>query len=154
MVGLKGELKIYPYCESKERFETLDSIFIGNDSYKIEKVRYKGSLVILKLRNIDNREIAEHFRDKDVLMDEQYLEPLPAGTYYIKDILGYAVKDTDRGVVGILKDVKNNGAQNIFIIEKKDGTDFLVPAVEQFFLGVDTEDKIIMVDLIEGMYED
>jgi 16S rRNA processing protein RimM len=53
-----------------------------------------------------------------------------------------------------LKDVRDNGAQNLFIIEKNNGSELLVPAVEEFFTGVDLDRKVVLVDLIEGMYED
>ena len=62
--------------------------------------------------------------------------------------------DKTRGVVGILKDVLDHGAQNLFVIKKENGGELLVPAVEEFFTGVDFERKTVLVDLIEGMYED
>jgi hypothetical protein len=40
------------------------------------------------------------------------------------------------------------------VIEKAEGGEFLVPAVEEFFIGVDQNRNVVLVDLIEGMYED
>jgi 16S rRNA processing protein RimM len=153
-VGLRGELKIYPYCQNKERFETLDSIMVDEAPVIVERVRYKANLVILKIHGVDNRTDAEALKGKDVWMKEEDLEHLPDGTYYIKDILGFAVEDKNRGIVGTLKDVKNNGAQDLFVIEKIHGGEFLVPVVEQFFHGANLQRQTIFVDLIEGMYED
>ncbi len=154
VVGLRGELKIYPYCQNKERFETLNSIMLDETPVIVESVRYKANLVILKIQGVDNRNDAEALKGKDVWMKEEDLEQLPDGTYYIKDILGFAVEDKNRGIVGTLKDVKNNGAQDLFVIEKIHGGEFFVPAVEQFFYGANLQKRTIFVDLIEGMYED
>jgi len=154
VVGLRGELKIYPYSENKERFETLKTIYFNDAEVKIEQVRYKDNLVILKIQGVDDRTSAEACRGKEVFMKDEELEDLPEGTYYVKDILGFLVEDASRGIIGTLKDVRDNGAQDLFIIEKTNGGELLVPAVEQFFTAVDLDRKVVLIDLIEGMYED
>lgn len=154
VVGLRGELKIYPYCENKERFETLHKIYFNEEQREIENVRYKDNLVVLKVQGIDDRNLAETYKGKEVFMTEAELEELPQGTYYVKDIIGHHVEDRQRGLLGILKDVRDNGPQCLFVIEKTNGGEFLVPAVEEFFVGVDQDRKVVLVDLIEGMYED
>jgi len=154
VVGLRGELRVYPYCESKERFETLKTVYFNQKPVQVQKVRYQDNLVVLKVAGIDDRSAAEACRGIEVFMDDKDLEPLPQGTYYVKDIIGFSVEDQSRGPVGVLKDVKDNGAQKLFVIRKNNGDEFLVPAVEEFFVGVDQERKVVLVDLIEGLYED
>jgi 16S rRNA processing protein RimM len=154
VVGLRGELKIYPYCENKERFETLNKIYFNEEQRVIEHVRYKDNLVVLKVQGIDDRNLAEKYKGTEVFMSDEELPELPQGTYYVKDIIGFPVEDRCRGAVGVLKDVRDNGPQSLFVIEKTNGVEFLVPAVEEFFIGVDRDRKVILVDLIEGMYED
>jgi 16S rRNA processing protein RimM len=153
-VGLRGELKIYPYTENKERFETIKAVYFDEKQVLVEQVRYKDNLVILKIQGVDDRTGAEACKGKEVFMREEDLEDLPEGTYYVKDILGFQVEDQRRGIIGTLKDVRDSGAQALFIIEKNSGGELLVPAVEEFFTSVDLKRKVILVDLIEGMYED
>jgi 16S rRNA processing protein RimM len=153
VVGLRGELKIYPYSENKERFETLKKVFFDHKEVTVENVRYKDNLVILKIQGVDDRTSAEACKGIEVFMKDEDLEVLPVGTYYIKDILGFSVEDSRYGAIGILKDVRDNGAQNLFIIQTNKGGELLVPAVEQFFIGVDLKRKVVLVELIEGMYE-
>lgn len=153
VVGLRGELKIYPYSENKERFETLKKVYFNDNQVIVENVRYKDNLVILKIQGVDDRTSAEACKGIEVFMSDEDLEVLPVGTYYIKDILGFLVEDSKHGTIGTLKDVRDNGAQNLFIIETNTGGELLVPAVEQFFTGVDLDRKVVLVDLIEGMYE-
>ena len=47
-VGIKGEVKVYPYTDDPERFEELESVYAGDDVMYIVKVRYQKNLVILK----------------------------------------------------------------------------------------------------------
>ena len=154
VVGLRGELRIYPYCENKERFESVGRLYFDNEVFQIEQVRYKDNLVVLKVRGIDDRNLAETYKGREVFMDEDELEPLPKGTYYVKDIIGFPVEDRLRGAIGVLRDVRDNGPQSLFVIEKTGGGECLVPAVPEFFIGVDQDRKVVLVDLIEGMYED
>ena len=58
-VGLKGEIKVYCYTDRKEQFETLGSVWLEEESCAIERVRYQGNVVILKIRGIDDRYAAE-----------------------------------------------------------------------------------------------
>jgi len=153
-VGLRGELKIYPYTENKERFETIKAVYFDEKQVQIEQVRYKDNLVIVKIHGVDDRTSAEACKGIEVFMREEDMEDLPEGTYYVKDILGFQVEDQKRGMIGILRDVRDSSAQALFIIEKNGGGELLVPAVEEFFTAVDLERKVILVDLIEGMYED
>ena len=123
VVGLKGEIKVYNYAEEKERYETLDKVFLGKEGrggktpqieeYSIEKVRYKDHMVILKLEGINDRNQAEAMRDYMVYMDESDLEELPEGVYYIKDILGFDVVSDNGEHLGVLKDVLTNTSQKV-----------------------------------------
>ena len=42
-VGIKGEVKVYPYTDDPERFEELESVYAGDDVMYIDKVRYQKS---------------------------------------------------------------------------------------------------------------
>ena len=47
-VALKGEVKVYTYS-NPERYEEIKEIYVENKPHKIEKVRFQGNTVILKL---------------------------------------------------------------------------------------------------------
>lgn len=161
VVGIKGEIKVYNYAEHKERYETLDKIFLGKEGkldkteeYEIENVRYKDHMVILKLVGINDRNQAESLRDYMVYMDEADLEELPEGVYYIRDILGFDIVSDTGEHLGILKDVLTNTSQKVYVIGRESKPDFLVPAVDEFILDTDLEKRQITIKVIEGLYED
>ena len=153
MVGLSGEIKVYSYAEDPGRFEKLDRLFLGEEYYTIEKVRYKGDMPILKLTGIDGRDQAEKQRQKDVFMAEEDLEELPKGEYYIKDLLGLDVITTDGNVLGKLKDITTNSAQKLYCVEREDGRMVYIPGVPQFILEKDVEKGTVKVSLPEGLLD-
>lgn len=161
-VALKGEVKIYHYSDYKERFEELDRIIvrkgtknIKESEYKIEKVRYQKDMVIIKLEGIDDRDAAEAMRDSDVLITEDDLRELPENTFYIRDLIGCNVKDSkDESLIGVIKDVLQTSAQDIYQIELKNGKEALIPAVAQFINNVDIEGKTVWINVIPGLLPD
>ena len=80
-VALRGEVKVYHYSDSKERFEELDQVIVERKGksqvYEIEKVRYQKDMVILKLKGVDDRNAAEALKESDVLITEADLKELP-----------------------------------------------------------------------------
>mgnify|MGYP001764552578 CR=1 FL=1 len=154
VTGLKGELRIFPYTQSPDRFLVLRTVYLGEEPKEILGARLKGSLAILKVRGVEDRSAAETYKGREVYMDAGELEALPEGTYYVRDLIGLPVEDNTRGRVGVLADVRDSGPQSLFVIRRDDGREFLVPAVEAFFTGVDQDRKVVLVELIEGMYED
>ncbi|HPD90205.1 MAG TPA: ribosome maturation factor RimM, partial [Bacillota bacterium] len=90
-VGLRGEIKVYSYAESLERFQRLSQVFVGEESFDVENVRFHKNTAILKLRGIDSPEEGEKRRGEDVLFPAEELEDLPEDTYYIRDLIGISV---------------------------------------------------------------
>lgn len=152
-VALRGEVKVYNYSGYKERYEELDRIIVENTEYEIEKVRYQQEMVILKLAGVDNRNDAEAMKNKDVFITEEDLDELPDDTFYIRDLIGLQVVD-DSGRIGIVKDVLQPSAQDVYVIKTDSGRDILVPAVKEFVKEVNLEEGFIRLSLIEGMIEE
>jgi 16S rRNA processing protein RimM len=151
VVGLKGEVKIFNFSSSKERYEKLRSIYIEDQKYEIEKVRYNKNTVILKLFDTNDRTSAEVLKDKNIFISESDLAKLPEGEYYVRDMIGMTVICDDETAIGTLKDVLQNKGHDLYEIEMQDGKMILVPAVEEFILNIDIEKKQMNIKLIEGL---
>jgi 16S rRNA processing protein RimM len=153
-VGLKGELRVYPYTDYKEKFEELDYCIIEGLNYSIQNVRYMKGMVVLKLTGIEDRTTAESYKGKDLLLYRKDAPPLPADTYYIKDLIGLRVVDETGIEIGRVKDVIQHTAQDLYEVETMQGDEvFLVPAVEEFIKSIDLEEGVIRMHLIEGLME-
>ena len=159
VVGIKGEVKLYNYSDYKERFEELDELILSlkgkERTVRIEKVRYQGEMVILKLQGISDRNTAESLKNADVFITEADLRELPEDTYYLRDLIGMKVVDEGTyGEIGVLKDVLQNTAQDIYVVSRPGGSQVLIPAVKDFIKKIDTEAGVITTSRIPGFIDE
>ena len=153
--GLKGEIKVNPFTENINRFETLNKILIKQKNeikeYEIEKVTYHKNQVILKLKGIDTIEAAETLINYYILINRKDLEPLEPGKYYIADLIGLEVYTEDGIVLGKVDDIYNTGSNDIYVVKDELGKQKLLPGIPDVIKKVDLENSKIIVNLIEGL---
>ena len=150
-VGVKGEVRVYPYTDKQTRFSAIKELFVGNKEAVIESVRYQKDMVVLKLDICPDRNAAESLRGKELFLDRKDLWEIPEDTYFVRDILGSEVRDEDGNTVGTLSDVIQNPAQDIYVIKDENGRESMIPAVKEFIKDVDTDNKVIVIHVIEGL---
>ncbi len=149
--GIRGEVRVYPYTDTPDRFSQIPAVLVKGEKRRVQKARANKNLVILKLQGVDDRNAAEALRGQMLFLDRADLWEQPEDTYFVDDITGSSVVTEDGSPVGTLKAVHSRPAQDLYEIEKPDGSTFLLPAVKEFVLTVDPENKIITVRLIEGL---
>ena len=152
--GLRGEVRVYPYTDYKERFEELDCLFLENgDKLDIEYVKYKKNMVILKLKGCDKIEDVEKYKGNDIYINEDQKRELPEGTYHVSDLIGCDIFDIESNqVIGSLVDILQNTAQGIYVIKHQvENKKFMVPCVKEFVKEIDIDSNQIKIKLIEGM---
>ncbi len=152
--GIKGELSVFPTCDDPKRFEELETVYLGEGgkSLTIEGVKYFKNTVILKFKEITDRNAAENYRSKELYVDREHAVPLEEGEYYISDILGSKVISDEGEDLGILTDVLETGANLCFEVQlKATGKKVLFPKIDQCVLKVDAEKSEILVHVIPGL---
>ena len=151
--GLKGEVRVYSYAESNDRFSKLAGVWLEEDESGIENVRFHKDMVILKLAGINDRNAAEKVKNRFVYMKEDDLEELPEGQYYVKDLIGLKAVTVSGDEIGTITDILQNTPQDIYEIEKKDGKKALIPGVPDFLKKIDTENGVVVFDPAEGLLD-
>ena len=68
--GLRGHIKVEPWCDGIETFEYLNRVFVGNIEYEIENVKIQKNFFLLKLAKLDTIEEAEKLKNKVICADE------------------------------------------------------------------------------------
>lgn len=154
--GLKGDVRVYPLTDDIKRFDELGKFFIGenfNDEFEVQKVRYKGNLVILKIKGIDIIEEAEKLKNKYIYVSRENCRKLDEGEFFISDMLGIEVYTVDNVYVGVLKDVLQYAANDVYVVKNDEGKEFLIPAVMKFVPTIDIENRKMIIDPIKGMID-
>ncbi|MBQ4596516.1 MAG: 16S rRNA processing protein RimM [Firmicutes bacterium] len=151
-VGLKGEVKVYNYSDSSEIYEITPEMYIGDKLMKIENVRLQKNMVILKIAGMDDRNAAEAAKGREIFITEDDLPELKEGEFYIRDLIGMVVTENEV-VLGKVKDVIQNTAQDVFEIERENGKQLLIPRVDEFVLDIDLDTREIKVSLPDGLLD-
>lgn len=151
--GVRGELKLEPWCEAADVFSLLKEVTVGQHVCAVERFRMHKNHVLLVLAGIDTIEKAEALRGSVVTAPREAID-LPEDGYFYSDLFGFAVFDSrTQRVIGTLRDVSELPQGEIYVIESERG-EILVPAVEAFEEGVDWEGRRLLLRTIEGMLPD
>ena len=147
--GIKGELKVEPYTFDNKRFSKLKSVYVGNDlkEFLIKKVRVN-NFVYITFEEFENINDVLNLKGLEIYIKDEDRLDLEEDQYYISDIIGKKVYDTEDNYIGILKNVLEYPANDVFIIESDDKSIYQIPAVKEFIKKIDS---IITIKLIEGM---
>ncbi|MBR5381513.1 MAG: 16S rRNA processing protein RimM [Oscillospiraceae bacterium] len=147
--GVRGEVKIEPWCDSAKDFCRLGRIFIDGREIKMTSARVHRETVIAALEGVDDIDAAVRLKNKVVFLDRADM-PLPEGSHFVSDLIGLdAVDDKSGEKLGVVSDVLELPAGQIY--EIKGARDILVPAVPEFVVSIDTEAGCVRFRLIDGM---
>lgn len=153
--GIRGEVKVFPTTDDVKRFKKLKQVILdtGREQLplEVEGVKFFKQFVILKFKGIDNINDIEKYKGKSLLVDREHAVKLRKDEYFIADMIGMDVFTEDEAFFGVLKDVLETGANDVYIVEGKDGQEVLIPAIKQCILNVDVEKKKMVIHLLEGL---
>lgn len=151
--GLRGHLKVEPWCDGIEVYDFLSYIYVNNKKLEIEDVKQHKSHFLLKLKGIDKIEDAELFKGLTVMADEADMPELEDGVFYIRDLIGLDVYE-DEKYIGKIVDWIETGSKNVYVIKRQKGRDVLIPAIDDIIKNIDIENNIMSVKLMEGLIND
>lgn len=152
--GIRGELKIQPWCDDSMIYNELEYIYIGGDRYNIVRSRLHKNCEIVAVEGIDNINDAELLRNKIVTIEREMLGELPEGRYYIVDIIGLEVKTFDGKYLGIIDDVIQTGSNNVYQISGKDNKKILIPVIDEVINEVNINDGYVIITPLKGLIDD
>lgn len=153
--GVKGTCKIQSYAELLDVFEPGEALLVrrpdgSENSYEIISVKPHSRGALLTLKNVDNREQAKALVGTELYIDRARLPKLDDGTYYWFDLIGLNVYTTEDRYIGCLESIIETGANDVYVV-KKDDREILIPALKSVVRVIDTEKKMMQVELPNGL---
>lgn len=154
--GIRGEVKVFPTTDDAQYFRELKKVYLDTGKeqipLEIEHVKFYKQFAILKFKGIDNINDIEKYKGKSLMIDREDASPLGEDEYYIGDMIGMDVyTDEPAEHFGVLRDVLETGANDVYIIDSDRHGEVLVPAIRQCILRVDTEKNEMHIHLMEGL---
>ena len=155
--GKKGFVKIISYSDFPEHFFELKKVFVDFFNVKkeivLEEVKREKDNFYFKFLNFDSSEQVNVFIDKEIFIDSQDLIELPDDHFFIHDVIGSSVYKNNE-LFGVVKDVLKYPANDVYLVEKNDGNEFLLPAVLDFIESFDPQTKVLTLYPGDIYYED
>ena len=152
--GIRGEVKVFPTTDDATRFKQLKSVLLDTGKERIgleiQSVKFFKQFVIVKFKGIDNINDIERYKGRSLLVSREDAVELDKDEYYIADLIGIDVF-TEEGHFGVLRDVMETGANEVYIVDSDSHGEVLIPAIRQCVLNVDPEENRMTVRIMDGL---
>lgn len=161
--GIRGELVVEALTDAPDAiFAAGRRVFVGNrdgdaarDHPELQIVRsspFKGGLIVA-FEGISDRSTAEKWRDRYLLIPESEIEPPSEGEVFIHDLLGMRVVRPSGEEVGEVMEVLELPQGLVIEVRRSGAKSVLLPFNDQTVTRVDTRERVIEVDPIEGLLD-
>ena len=148
LYGRNGFVKIESYSDFPERFFQLDEVFVDfwGDKKKlfVEEVIKQRKFFTLKFKNFDNEREADVFTGRDIYVETKDVIELPAGSYFVHDLVGSKVFQAGNEI-GVINDVIHSPANDVIAVQGEKNKEILVPLVLEFIEKFDPENKKLVL---------
>lgn len=153
--GVRGEVKVFPTTDDPARFKKLKKVILDDGKQKMElsiaSVKFFKNLVILKFKEFDNINDVERFRQASLWVTRENAIPLEEGEYFIADLIGLSVVSDEGEELGILDDVLETGANDVYVVKKPHTQDLLLPNIPECIREVNLQEGVMTVHLMKGL---
>ena len=154
---VRGEVKFYPTTDDAERFLEVEDIWLDTGKerlpLKIQNVKFFKNMVILKFEGYDDINAVQAWRQKDLLVTREQAVELREDEYFIGDLIGLHVEDEEGNALGVLRDVLETGANDVYLVSRPGEKDLMLPAIKDCIREVDLESGIMRVRVLPGLLD-
>ncbi|OUQ19798.1 16S rRNA processing protein RimM [Lachnoclostridium sp. An14] len=155
--GVRGEVKVFPTTDDAARFNDLKTVFLdtGKELLKLEisGVKFFKNMVILKFKGYDNINDIECYRGRELWITRDQAVPLGEDENFVADLIGLSVVTDEGEPLGVMKDVMFTGANDVYVVERENGKELLLPAIKDCILDVDLEAGVMKVHVLDGLLD-
>ncbi|MEP7169649.1 MAG: ribosome maturation factor RimM [Bacteroidota bacterium] len=154
--GVKGDVMILVDSDDPQRYKKIKSILIETDeeliSHNISDVSIRNDIAKVHIKGVDDMTKAEGFLKCEVYLPLSLLPEPGENKFYLHEIINFKVIDKTKGEIGIFEKVVDLPQQIIGQI-KNGNKEILVPMIPEFIERVDREEKILFLNLPDGLVD-
>ncbi len=153
--GIKGYLILYCADDFILNLKKVKSLFFLQNNqlkeYPVLELTVTPPTCRFSVAGIDTMTLAETLLKQEVYLPTSVLNKSKSEAY-THELIGLTVMDKAKGNIGIIEDVLQFPQQKIAQINFN-STEILVPVNPHFIISIDSENKILNVDLPEGLVD-
>lgn len=155
--GVSGAIKLEHWCDDCEVFRRFKFLYLDSEGItklRVKFLRFANNFVLLGFYEFDDVEKARELVGKVLYASRLDFHLLP-GRSFVKDLIGCMVVNSLNSDVsyGVVKEVLNYGASDIYRIRNESGREFLIPVIDEVVRGKDLEKKLIFIEPMEGLFD-
>ena len=137
--GIRGEVKIQPWCDEPELFDELEYLFIEGEKYNIVRNRFHKTCQIVQLENVNSIDDAERFKNQIVYINRE----------------GLTVKEQNGRILGVVDEIIKTGSNDVYSLKDTfNKKPVLIPVIEGVVLETNIDGGYIVVKLPKGLIDD
>ncbi|MEU5520250.1 ribosome maturation factor RimM [Streptomyces sp. NPDC052079] len=157
--GIKGEVTVEVRTDEPElrlgpgAVLTTDPASVG--PLTIETGRVHSGRLLLRFEGVRDRNAAEALRNTLLIADVDPDErPEDEDEYYDHQLIDLDVVTVEGTAVGRISEISHLPSQDLFVVERPDGTEVYVPFVEEIVTEIDLEEQRAVIDPPPGLIDD
>jgi 16S rRNA processing protein RimM len=157
--GIKGEVTVEVRTDEPELRLAPGAVLATDPAsagpLTIETGRVHSGRLLLRFEGVRDRTAAEALRNT-LLIAEVDPEELPEGEdeYYDHQLMDLDVVTVDGTEVGRITEVSHLPSQDLFVVERPDGTEVMIPFVEEIVTDIDLAEQKAVIDPPPGLIDD
>jgi len=158
--GLKGTLIVYSHTRPANAVAGYSCWWLGKTSavakqYPVKRCWQHGKRMLVELDGINDCNSGEAFKGLKIWVPASEVE-VDADEYLWEDLIGCEVRRVGSlESLGLVTALEEYGAQDNLLIHTVDGAEvageWLIPFIEEMIADVDLDERMILVDLPDGM---
>ena len=153
--GIKGEVKVFPTTDDPARFRKLKHVIMVTGKERLDMeisgVKFFKQYVIIRFQGIDSINDAEKYKGARLYVTRDNAVRLRKDEYFVADLIGMKIVTEDGEPFGIMKDVMATGANDVYVVEREDASEILLPAIRECVRNIDMEQGVITVHIMDGL---
>lgn len=148
--GLQGEMRVKAITDFPERFEQTEHVFAHLEKdpvrpLEIASVRENHGGYLIKFKGVDSLAEAEKLRSHFLAVPDDELVELEDDEYWHWQLEGLQAFSPEGQPLGVLKEVVQSPAHDLYLVETPQGQTHWVPAVRQYVPEIDVENGRVVV---------
>lgn len=153
--GLRGELRVDPWCDSPQFLCQFKTLYLKKGETKLSvSSRPHKTIAIVKAKGIDTIEEAEKLRGRVLYINRSDARLAP-GEYFIQDLMGLDVIDIDTSKsYGKITDVLKTGANDVYQVTDEKKKDYLIPVIDDVVKEIDINGGKVLIKPLKGIFDD
>lgn len=155
--GIKGEVRVQATTDFPEkRFAIGEKVYVFKNQKLVKELTIKShrkhkQFDLLSFEGLEDINLVEDLKQADLKISADQQDELTEGQYYYHEIIGLDVFDLEGNKLGQISEIMQSGANDVWIIKRKQKADLLIPAIKDVVKEIQIENHKVIIDLLDGL---